>query len=94
MLQFQPLARALDSVKAAEAMGAVVEEKKEVIMDTAETSGTTGTDATGDVTEALASQMSALEKKQLVEKLNRQAERDRATGMRNMFLTSAAGAQR
>ena len=92
--QFQPLSRALDSVKAAEAMQVVISERPSVAVDDLETSETIGDtgDKTGDVTDALAAEMGALEKKQLVEKLNKQATRDRATSMRNVFLANAAGA--
>jgi hypothetical protein len=77
-------------VKAAEAMQVVVEpaETSEIAEIAADVP------VEGDLTQVLASEMSALEKKALVEKLNKQATSDRAKSMRDVFLQHGAGDKR
>lgn len=92
--QFLPLTRALNSTKAAEAMLVVITPLK-----TAENEDETDKKddkkaedvGDGDVTTSLAKDMSTLEKRQLVETLNKQAHQERSRHMRKEFLKQAAG---
>ena len=88
--QLHPLSRALTATKAAEAMQVVVQKPPETV-ETAGIAETAEATGEGDITQALAADMTALEKKQLVDKLNRSASKERADAMRGEFLASAAG---
>ena len=89
-MQLTPLSRAVDSTKAAAAMQIIVEKPTETPMETSETSK--GIDLEGDITQSIAADMTVLEKRQLVDKLNKTAAKERSELMRADFLASAAGA--
>jgi hypothetical protein len=87
--QLVPLTRALSASKAAEAMVVVaVPEKKTESVDAEIAGGDLGD---GDITSSFAKDMSVLERRQLVETLNRQAVQERARSMRAAFLKEAGG---
>ena len=92
--QLSPLARAFSSARAAEAMVVAQEPRTETSENSAaEASGNTVT-TEGDVTNSLAKDMTTLERRQLVETLNKQATEERARQLRSSFTQHAAGHER
>ena len=89
-LQLQPLQRAISSTQAAAAMTVVVPPKAQEIVETSETSTGVASVKEGDVTESLAADMSALERKQLVQTLNKQSREDRVAATQGELLKQAA----
>jgi hypothetical protein len=78
----------MEATKAAEAMHVVVEKAPQTVDNASETPESTGV---GDVTQTLAADMTTLEKKSLVDKLNKSAAKERSDTMRKEFLMNAAG---
>lgn len=89
-IQLVPLTRAISACKAAEAM-TVVHEKPAESAETTENAESAESVPDGDVTSSLAKDMTQLERKQLVETLNKQAAQERGRNMRESFLKAAAG---
>jgi len=68
----------------------VVPPKTQENMETSETSVGVASVKEGDVTESLAADMSALERKQLVQTLNKQSKEDRAAATQGELLKQAS----